>query len=117
MARRTATAHHLTRLQAQRLARWPAAKGSPSRVRRPCIQRTCRRFASGQKHPTWLLSCSVAGRRRCFYVAPAAVPALRSACVAASRPGHRDALNVPARDATADPYVLLFPAAATAQLH
>jgi len=79
MARRTVTARHLTRLQAQLLALWPAAKGSLNRVRRPCIHPTCRRCASGQKHPTWLLSCSVAGRRRCFYVTPAAVPALRAA--------------------------------------
>ena len=79
MARRNPAARHLATLHTQLLALWPAAKGSLNRVRKPCIHPTCRRCASGQKHPTWLLTCSVAGRRRCFYVAPAAVPALRAA--------------------------------------
>jgi len=79
MAQRTAPALSLAKLHTQLLALWPAAKGSLSQVRKPCIHPGCRRCASGQKHPTWLLSCSLAGRRRCLYVPPAAVPALRAA--------------------------------------
>ncbi len=58
---------------------WPVAKGSVSRVRKPCIRPTCKACASGEKHPVWLFSFRQAGRRRCMYVPQRLVPTLQRA--------------------------------------
>lgn len=58
---------------------WPVAKGSLSLVRKPCIHRSCKLCASGEKHPVWLFSFRQAGRRRCMYVTEKMVPVLRQA--------------------------------------
>ena len=56
---------------------WPVLKGSLARVAKPCIRPGCPACARGDKHPAWMLSYTVGGRRRCLYVAPALVPFLR----------------------------------------
>lgn len=58
---------------------WPAAKGSLSLVRKPCVRAGCRACASGRKHPVWLYSIQIDGRRRCVYVPVARVAALQQA--------------------------------------
>jgi hypothetical protein len=69
----------LAALQTQVQSLWPVAKGSLSRVRKPCIRPACRACASGEKHPVWLYTFRLDGRRRCVYVAEAQVAALRQA--------------------------------------
>lgn len=69
----------LATLQAQLHALWPVAKGSLSRVRKPCIRPACRACASGEKHPVWLYTFRLDGHRRCVYVAEAQVAALQQA--------------------------------------
>jgi hypothetical protein len=58
---------------------WPVAKGSLSRVRKPCVRANCKACASGEKHPAWLFTFRQAGRQRCMYVADRAVPLLQKA--------------------------------------
>jgi len=58
---------------------WPVAKGSLSRVHKPCVRPNCRACASGRKHPVWLFSFRQAGRRRCMYVPAWFVPTLQRA--------------------------------------
>ncbi len=58
---------------------WPAARGSVSEVRKPCVNPDCRVCASGEKHPVWLYSCVLAGKRKCVYVPRDQVPALQQA--------------------------------------
>jgi len=58
---------------------WPVAKGSPSRVRKPCIRSSCKACASATKHPVWLFSFRQTGRRVCMYVPERLVPTLHSA--------------------------------------
>lgn len=65
---------------ARRLPRlWPAAKGSLSHVRKPCTRPDCPACKAGRRHPVWLFSGRLAGRRVCAYVPPARVATLRQA--------------------------------------
>jgi hypothetical protein len=58
---------------------WPAIKGSLAQVHKPCIRKRCPACASGKKHPAWILSVVVEGRRSCRYVPEAHVPAIQQA--------------------------------------
>lgn len=58
---------------------WPAARGSVSEVRKPCVNPNCRVCASGEKHPVWLYSCVLDGKRKCVYVPRDEVSALQQA--------------------------------------
>ncbi len=60
-------------------ALWPAARGSVSEVRKPCVNPNCRVCASGEKHPVWLYSCVLNGKRKCVYVPRDQVAALQKA--------------------------------------
>jgi len=60
-------------------ALWPAAKGSVSEVRKPCIRPNCRACKEGRKHRAFILSWHDAERRRCMYVPSSMVPELRKA--------------------------------------
>ena len=53
---------------------WPAALGSLSLRRSRCICKTCSACASGEKHPSWVLSGHLQGKRFSLYVPEALVP-------------------------------------------
>jgi len=57
----------------------PVAKGTLSEVRKPCTRANCAACRSGRKHKAFLFSYAQDGKRRCMYVAPGLVPALRQA--------------------------------------
>lgn len=65
--------------QQQLRALWPALKGSLAKVYKPCIRPDCPACARGDKHPAWLLSFSLQGRRKTMYVPHAMVPTLKKA--------------------------------------
>lgn len=65
------------RQQAQQL--WPAALGSLSLRRSPCVRETCRACQSGQQHPSYVLYGRQAGRRFALYIPEALVPEIRHA--------------------------------------
>jgi hypothetical protein len=58
---------------------WPAVKGSLALVNKPCIRKSCPACASGKKHPAWILSVVVDGRRSSRYVPEAYVPQIKQA--------------------------------------
>ena len=58
---------------------WPAAKGLLAKVYKPCIRQNCPACLRGDKHPAWILSLSLQGRRKVMYVPLALVPQLRQA--------------------------------------
>lgn len=58
---------------------WPVAKGSLTRVRKPCTRPTCTKCASGEKHPVLLLVRRDHGRTRTVYVPRELEPRLRQA--------------------------------------
>jgi|SRR5579864_1993133 len=53
---------------------WPAALGSLSLRRSRCIRKNCSTCASGEKHPSWVLSGRLQGRRFSLYVPEFLVP-------------------------------------------
>ena len=57
----------------------PAAKGSVSQIRKPCIRPNCKICKEGRKHLAFILSWHDGKRRRCSYVPNALVPELRKA--------------------------------------
>jgi hypothetical protein len=65
--------------QNQLAALWPAIKGSLAKVYKPCIRKNCLACQRGDKHPAWLLSLSLRGRRKTMYVPQAMVLPLRKA--------------------------------------
>ena len=59
---------------------WPVAKGSLSRVARPCGRpKECAACRSGQRHPMWIFTYREGGRLRCRYVPAEWVETLRRA--------------------------------------
>ena len=66
-------------LAAEIQALWPAAKGSVSEVRKPCIRPNCKACREGRKHPAFILSWNDGRRRRCMYVPASMVTDLRKA--------------------------------------
>lgn len=57
----------------------PVAKGTLSEVRKPCGRANCAACRAGTKHKAFLFSYADGGKRRCMYVPPGRVPALREA--------------------------------------
>jgi hypothetical protein len=47
---------------------WPAALGSLSLRRSRCIRKSCSACARGEKHPSWVLSGHLQGKRFSVYV-------------------------------------------------
>jgi len=58
---------------------WPLAKGSLTEVRKPCIRPNCKACKEGRKHPAFLFTFTLEGKRRCRYVALALVETMRKA--------------------------------------
>src|SRR5271165_4346184 len=63
------------RLQADTL--WPAALGSLSLRRSPCVRENCRACLSGERHPSYVLYGRLQGRRFSVYVPEELVPEVR----------------------------------------
>jgi hypothetical protein len=61
-------------LQQQTADLWPAALGSLSFRRSPCIRRNCPACLSGEKHPSYVLYGREKGRRFSLYVPEELVP-------------------------------------------
>ena len=53
---------------------WPAALGSLSLRRTRCIRKHCSACQSGEKHPSWVLSGHLQGKRFSLYVPESLVP-------------------------------------------
>ena len=47
---------------------WPAALGSLSMRRTRCIRKNCNACQNGEKHPSWVLSGHLQGKRFSLYV-------------------------------------------------
>jgi hypothetical protein len=60
--------------QSQAATLWPAALGSLSLRRSRCMRKNCSACASGEKHPSWVLSGHIQGQRFCLYVPESLVP-------------------------------------------
>ena len=75
MAKRDVKAHFLAEIAKL----WPAARGSLSYVRKPCIRPDCPACARGDKHPSWIFSFYEKGKQRCLYVPQKLVATLRQA--------------------------------------
>lgn len=58
-------------------ALWPAALGSLSFRRSRCIRKNCSACASGEKHPSWVLSGRLQGKRFSLYVPESLVPEIQ----------------------------------------
>jgi hypothetical protein len=56
---------------------WPAALGSLSLRRSPCVRKNCRACLSGEQHSSYVLSGRLHGRRFSLYVPQALVPEVR----------------------------------------
>jgi hypothetical protein len=56
---------------------WPAALGSLSLRRSPCVRERCQACASGQQHTSYVLYGRQKGRRFALYVPEELVPAVR----------------------------------------
>ena len=65
--------------RAQAAALWPAALGSLSFRRSPCVRDHCTACARGEQHPSHVLYCRIRGRRVGIYIPDALVPAIRGA--------------------------------------
>jgi len=55
-------------LREQSAALWPAALGSLSLRRSPCVRENCPACASGEQHPSHVLYCRIKGRRVGIYI-------------------------------------------------
>jgi hypothetical protein len=56
---------------------WPAALGSLSLRRSPCVRKHCRACLSGEQHPSYVLYGRLQGRRFSLYVPEELVPEVR----------------------------------------
>ena len=56
---------------------WPAALGSLSLRRSPCVRKHCPACLSGEQHPSYVLYGRLPGRRFSLYVPKALVPEVR----------------------------------------
>jgi hypothetical protein len=52
-------------------------RGSVVLMKRPCADRRCRKCASGERHPTWVLTLSEKGKTRTVYLGAVRAPAAR----------------------------------------
>ena len=55
-------------LREQSAALWPAALGSLSLRRSPCIRENCAACLKGEQHPSYVLYCHIKGRRSAIYI-------------------------------------------------
>jgi hypothetical protein len=55
-------------LREQSAALWPAALGSLSLRRSPCVRENCPACRSGEQHPSHILYCRIQGRRVAIYI-------------------------------------------------
>jgi hypothetical protein len=53
---------------------WPAALGSLSLRRSPCIRENCEACQRGEKHPSYVLYVRMKGRRTAIYIPDELVP-------------------------------------------
>jgi hypothetical protein len=56
---------------------WPAALGSLSFRRSPCVRNHCDACARGDQHPSYVLYCRIKGRRVGIYVPEELVPQIQ----------------------------------------
>jgi len=69
MTRRTESASDIERWLREQSARlWPAALGSLSLRRSPCVRENCPACARGEQHPSHVLYCRVKGKRVGIYI-------------------------------------------------
>jgi hypothetical protein len=61
----------------QTAALWPAALGSLSLRRSPCIRDHCEACARGDQHASYVLYCRIKGRRVSVYIPDELVPQIR----------------------------------------
>jgi hypothetical protein len=67
----------LSWFQKQAASLWPAALGSLSLRRSPCVRDHCRACESGEQHSSYVLYGRVEGRRLALYVPEELVPEVR----------------------------------------
>ena len=63
--------------QTQVAGLWPAALGSLSLRRSPCVREECRACRAGDQHPSHVLYGRINGRRFALYIPEALVPEVR----------------------------------------
>ena len=61
-------------LREQSAGLWPAALGSLSFRRSPCVRENCPACLSGEQHPSHVLYCRIKGRRLVIYIPEELVP-------------------------------------------
>jgi hypothetical protein len=64
-------------LQGEAAGLWPAALGSLSFRRSPCVRENCPACKSGEQHPSYVLYGQLKGRRVAVYVPQELVPEVR----------------------------------------
>ena len=64
-------------LREQGSALWPAALGSLSLRRSPCVRENCPACRSGEQHPSHVLYTRIKGRRLGIYIPDELVPPIR----------------------------------------
>lgn len=64
-------------LRREAAALWPAALGSLSLRRSPCVRENCEACRSGEQHPSHVLYGRIQGRRLSLYVPDELVPQVR----------------------------------------
>lgn len=55
-------------LREQSAELWPAALGSLSLRRSPCVRENCQACLKGEQHPSHVLYCRIKGRRLAIYI-------------------------------------------------
>ncbi len=63
--------------RAQAAGLWPAALGSLSFRRSPCVRDHCEACARGDQHPSYVLYCRIKGRRVGIYIPDELVPQIQ----------------------------------------
>jgi hypothetical protein len=58
---------------------WPAASGSLSLRRSPCVREHCEACAQGEQHRSYVLYCRSKGRRISLYIPDELVPQIQQA--------------------------------------
>ena len=61
-------------LREQSARLWPAALGSLSLRRSPCVRENCPACLKGEQHPSHVLYCRIKGRRLAIYIPEELVP-------------------------------------------
>lgn len=66
-------------LQEHSAGLWPAALGSLSFRRAPCVRENCQACLKGEQHPSHVLYCRIKGRRLAIYIPEELVPLIERA--------------------------------------